>query len=124
VNTIKATPEHTFVGTDSGFNHLIRHSLYGAHHEILNASRVKGAREFTAVCGNVCESGDLFTHGREITKFKEGDLAAILNAGAYGFSMSMEYNSRPRPAEVLVHQGKARLIRKRETLEDLLRKQV
>jgi len=124
VNTIKATPEHTFVGTDSGFNHLIRHSLYGAHHEILNASRVKGAREFAAVCGNVCESGDLFTHGREITRFAEGNLAAILNAGAYGFSMSMEYNSRPRPAEVLVHHGKARLIRKRETLNGLLRNQI
>lgn len=124
VNTVKATPEHFFVGTDSGFNHLIRHSLYGAHHEILNASRVKGPRKFVAVCGNVCESGDLFTHGREITKFQEGDIAAILNAGAYGFSMSMEYNSRPRPAEVLVKQGKARLIRKREPLDDLLRNQV
>lgn len=124
VNTLKATPEHTFVGTDSGFNHLIRHSLYGAHHEILNASRVKGAKEFVAVCGNVCESGDLFTHGREIPRFQEGDLVAVLAAGAYGFSMSTEYNSRPRPAEVLVQGGKARLIRKRETMEDLVRKQV
>lgn len=121
VNTIKTTPEHIFVGTDSGFNHLIRHPLYGAHHEILNASRVQGPRQSVAVCGNLCESGDLFTHGREITRFKEGDVAAILGAGAYGFSMAMQYNSRPRPAEVLVHAGKARLIRRRETLDNLMR---
>lgn len=123
VNTIKATPRHVFVGTDSGFNHLIRHPLYGAHHEILNASRVRGKRQFVAVCGNVCESGDLFTHGRSITKFREGDVAAILNAGAYGFAMSTQYNSRPRPAEVMVKTGKSRLIRRRDQLADLIANQ-
>ena len=123
VNTIKATPAHVFVGTDSGFNHLIRHPLYGAHHEIVNASRVRGRRQFVAICGNVCESGDLFTHGRDVTAFREGDVVAILGAGAYGFSMSMQYNSRPRPAEVLVSSGRARLIRRRETMADLLRNQ-
>ncbi len=124
VTAIKRTPGRVFVGTDSGFNHLVRHSLYGAHHEIVNASRVRGPTEFAAVCGNVCESGDLFTHGREMTRFREGDVAAVLGAGAYGFSMSMQYNSRPRPAEVLVRRGRARLIRRRETLRDMLGRQV
>lgn len=123
VNTVKSTPKHTFIGTDSGFNHLIRHPLYGAHHEIVNASRVRGRRKFVAVAGNICESGDLFTHGRSITALQEGDLVAVLNAGAYGYVMANQYNSRPRPAEVMVKCGRARLIRRRETLSDLLRGQ-
>ncbi len=123
VTTVKSTPGHTFVGTDSGFNHLIRHPLYGAHHEIVNASRVRGPRQFVAVAGNICESGDLFTHGRNITAPREGDLLAVLNAGAYGYVMANQYNSRPRPAEVMVRAGRSRLIRARETLSDLLRGQ-
>ena len=119
VTDIKETPEHTFVGTDSGFNHLIRHAFYNAYHEIVNASRLKGPKQFVAVCGNICESGDMFTHGREITKFQEGDIAAIMNAGAYGYSMAMQYNMRPKPAEVLVKGNKARLIRRRESFKDL-----
>jgi diaminopimelate decarboxylase len=124
VNTIKVTPGHTFVGTDSGFNNLIRHPLYRAHHEIVNASRVSGRRRMETVAGNLCESGDLFTHGREITAFREGDIAAILNAGAYGFAMSMQYNSRPRPPEVMVSDGEPMLIRRRETFASLIRGQV
>jgi len=119
VTDIKETPEHTFVGTDSGFNHLIRHAFYNAYHEIVNASRLKGPKHFVAVCGNICESGDMFTHGREITKFQEGDIVAIRNAGAYGYSMAMQYNMRPRPAEVMVKGNKVRLIRRRERFEDL-----
>ncbi|MBI5779245.1 MAG: diaminopimelate decarboxylase [Planctomycetes bacterium] len=119
VTDIKETPEHTFVGTDSGFNHLIRHAFYNAYHEIVNASRLKGPKQFVAVCGNLCESGDMFTHGREITKFQEGDIAAIKNAGAYGYSMAMQYNMRPKPAEVMVKGNKARLIRRREGFNDL-----
>ena len=119
VTDIKETPEHTFVGTDSGFNHLIRHAFYNAYHEIVNASRLKGPKQFVAVCGNICESGDMFTHGREITKFREGDIAAIKNAGAYGYSMAMQYNMRPKPAEVMVKGNKARLIRRRESFNDL-----
>ncbi|MDI6733868.1 MAG: diaminopimelate decarboxylase, partial [Planctomycetota bacterium] len=87
----------------------------------LNASRLKGKKQFVVVCGNICESGDMFTHGREITRLKEGDIVAIANAGAYGYSMSSQYNSRPRPAEVLVKNGQARLIRRRETFADLSR---
>lgn len=102
VTDIKKTPFKTFVGVDSGFNHLVRPVMYGAEHQILNASRVRGAKEVVSVAGNICESGDLFAKQRKLTRFKEGDILAILNVGAYGFSMSSNYNSRPKPAEVLV----------------------
>ncbi len=122
VNTIKETPKHKFVGTDSGFNHLIRHTMYRSYHGIINASNVEGEKEHYAVAGNLCESGDLFSHGRDIPKIKEGDVLAITSAGAYGFSMSSNYNSRPRPAEVLVETGgNVKIIRKRETFDDLIR---
>lgn len=120
VNTVKRTSKHLFAGTDSGFNHLIRHPLYRSYHRIINATRQHGPRQTVAVCGNLCESGDLFTHGREMVLPQEGDILAICDAGAYGYSMSFPYNQRPRPAEVLVSQGRARLIRRRETLDDLL----
>ncbi|MBI4551089.1 MAG: diaminopimelate decarboxylase [Candidatus Latescibacteria bacterium] len=122
-NSIKATRTHTFVGTDSGFNHLIRHPLYLSYHEIINASNVEDERFVYDVCGNICESADFFARGRLMSRVREGDVLAILNAGAYGFCMSSNYNSRPRPAEVLVDGGTARVIRARETLEDLLRGQ-
>lgn len=121
VTAIKETPKHIFVGTDSGFNHLIRHPLYNAYHTIINASQVNGSKQLVSVCGNLCETGDLFTHGRKITRFKEGDIVAICNVGAYGYSMSSQYNSRLRPAEVLVNGNQAKLIRHRETLADLAR---
>lgn len=124
VTAIKETPEHIFVGTDSGFNHLIRHSFYNAYHTIINASRLKGSKQFVAVCGNICESGDMFTHGREITKFQESDIVAIFNAGAYGYSMGSQYNTRPRPAEVLVNGRNSKLIRRRETFADMIRTHV
>jgi diaminopimelate decarboxylase len=121
VNTIKETPEHKFIGVDSGFNHLIRHAFYKAYHGIINASNVNDEKEFYAVAGNLCESGDLFSHGRDISKINEGDVIAITNAGAYGFSMSSNYNSRPRPAEVLVGAFEQSIIRRRETFEELRR---
>ena len=124
VTTIKDTPEHIFVGVDSGFNHLVRHTIYNAYHEIVNASRLRGPKQFVAVCGNICEGGDLFTHGREITRFREGDIVGVLNAGAYGYSMSSQYNLRTRPAEVLVNGKQVRLIRRRETLADLTKNQI
>ncbi|MBI4439076.1 diaminopimelate decarboxylase [Candidatus Woesearchaeota archaeon] len=126
VNTVKETPKHRFVGVDTGFNHLVRPAMYGSYHEIVVADRVDSAgKEKVVVAGNICESGDVFTrdeHGpvdRELPKLREGDVLAILNTGAYGFSMSSNYNSRPRPAEVLVEDGKARVIRKREDLNYL-----
>jgi len=126
----KDTPVYHFVGTDSGFNHLIRPILYGSYHHILNCSNPEGELEDVIVAGNICESGDLFTTGpdgaqpRKIPKIRIGDVLAVTNAGSYGFTMSSNYNSRPRPAEVLVEDGKARLIRKRETLEDLIRNDI
>lgn len=120
VNTVKRTTKHLFAGTDSGFNHLIRHPLYRSYHRIINATRLDGPIRRVAVCGNLCESGDLFTHGREIIEPREGDILAICDAGAYGYSMSFPYNMRPRPAEVLVDGGRARLIRRREEIGDLL----
>jgi len=114
VTDIKKTPHKTFVGIDSGFNHLARPVMYGAYHPILNASRVRGKEQVVSIAGNLCESGDLFARDRAITQCKEGDILAILNAGAYGFSMSSNYNSRPRPAEVLVCGSQSRIIRERE----------
>jgi diaminopimelate decarboxylase len=115
------------VGTDSGFNHLIRPILYGAYHEVLNASRVAGPTRAMAVAGNICESGDVFSQGAEgiedrpLPEPEIGHLLAIRDVGAYGMSLSSQYNLRPRPPEVLVQDGRSRLIRRRETYEGLLR---
>jgi diaminopimelate decarboxylase len=114
VTDVKRTPFHTFVGVDTGFNHLVRPAMYGSYHPILNASRVDGQAEVVCVAGNLCEAGDLLARDRAITECREGDTIAILNAGAYGFSMSSNYNARPRPAEVMVCGGRARVIRPRE----------
>ena len=89
------------MGTDSGFNHLIRPILYGAWHPVENLTNPGGAPEIVRVAGNVCESGDLFAIDRPLPAPREGDLLAIRNAGAYGWSMASPYNLRPRPAEVL-----------------------
>jgi len=127
VTEIKQTPRYTFVGVDSGFNHLIRPMAYGSYHPIINALRVQGESREVVVAGYLCESGDLFTrdeHGpqpRSLTTPLEGDVLAILNAGAYGFAMSSNYNMRPRPAEVMITQAGPRLIRRRETFEDMIR---
>jgi diaminopimelate decarboxylase len=126
----KDTPAYRFVGTDSGFNHLIRPILYGSYHHILNCSNPDGELEDVVVAGNICESGDLFTIGpdgpqsRKIPEVRIGDILAITNAGSYGFVMASNYNFRPRPAEVLIEDGKARLIRRRETFEDLIRNDI
>jgi diaminopimelate decarboxylase len=100
--------------------------MYGSYHPIVHASCVEGERVPQTIAGNLCESGDTFTRDergivdRDLPLFNEGDVVAILNTGAYGFSMASFYNSRPRPAEVLVQSGKARLIRKRETIEQIV----
>lgn len=126
VTNIHSTPAHTFVGTDSGFNHLLRPALYGAYHEVVNASAVKGEQIQAAVAGNICESGDVFTQGpeglehRAFTRPEPGQVLALLDTGAYGSVFSSNYNLRPRAAEVLVNQGDSRLIRRRETYDDLL----
>jgi len=118
---MKKNGEKTFVITDAGMNDLIRPALYQAHHEIVPVTPRKGARKITAdIVGPVCETGDFFARDRELPAVQPGDLLAILDAGAYGMSLASNYNSRPRPAEVLVHGKRVRLIRRRETSSDML----
>lgn len=124
VNTIKVTPFKKFIGVDAGFNTLIRPAMYGSYHPIVVANRLNDPlKETYDVVGPLCESGDILARDRLLPEVYEGDLLAILNAGAYGFSMSSQYNSRPRCAEVLVKDGKYALIRDRESLDDLIRGQ-
>jgi diaminopimelate decarboxylase len=108
-----------FVITDAGMNDLIRPALYAAHHEIVPVVRTGRQSEIADIVGPVCESGDFFARDREIEELRAGDLVALLDAGAYGMSLSSHYNTRVRPAEVLVEGGEARLVRRRETLEEL-----
>jgi diaminopimelate decarboxylase len=122
-NVIKQTTSTVFVGVDSGQNHLLRPMMYGSHHHIVNLSNPSGTPRIYSVVGYICET-DTLAYDRQLNEVREGDLLGIFNAGAYGFSMSSNYNSRYRPAEVLIENGHARLIRKRETLDDLLRNQV
>lgn len=123
VNAIKQTTSTVFAQVDSGFNHLIRPMLYGSQHEIINISNPKGKQRFYSVVGYICET-DTFANNRRINEITESDVLAFKNAGAYCFTMSSNYNSRYRPAEVLWYKDKAHLIRKRETFEDLLTNQV
>ncbi|MEL7340071.1 MAG: diaminopimelate decarboxylase [Bacteroidota bacterium] len=122
-NVIKPTPSTVFVGVDSGLNHFIRPMMYGSHHEIFNLSNPSGTKRIYSVVGYICET-DTFGSDRKLSEVREGDILCLRNAGAYGFSMSSNYNSRYRAAEVMVVNGAAKLIRERETMEDLLRGQV
>ena len=119
---VKGSGSKTFVITDAGMNDLIRPALYQAYHEILPVVHdPKAQATVVDLVGPVCETGDFFARDRTMPMVKEGDLVAILDTGAYGMSLSSNYNSRPRPAEVLVEGKRSRLIRKRETIGDLLR---
>ena len=121
-NVVKSTPTVTFVGVDSGLNHLIRPMMYEAYHEIVNISNPGGQQKLYTVVGYICET-DTFGADRKLNEVREGDILALKNAGAYGYSMASNYNSRLRPPEILIFQGKAILIREREKLEDLWRNQ-
>jgi len=123
VNVVKQTTSTVFAQVDSGFNHLIRPMLYGSQHEIRNISNPKGRERFYSVVGYICET-DTFANNRRISEINEGDILAFSNAGAYCYSMASNYNSRYRPAEVLVYKGEAHLIRKHETFEDLIQNQI
>ena len=123
VNVVKQTTSTVFAEIDSGFNHLIRPMFYGATHFIENISNPEGKKRFYSVVGYICET-DTFASNRQIAEISEGDILCFRNAGAYCYTMASNYNSRPRPAEVLWIDGQAKLIRKAETLEDLLRNQV
>jgi len=123
VNVIKETDATTFVSINSGFNHLIRPMFYDAYHHIENISNSDGDEHKYSIVGNICET-DTFAWDRKLHETKEDDLLVFHNAGAYGFEMSSNFNSRYKPAEVLVKDGKAKLIRKRDVFEDLLKNQV
>jgi diaminopimelate decarboxylase len=123
VNVVKQTLSTVFAGLDTGLNHLIRPMFYDAYHQILNVSNPKGKLRIYTVVGYICET-DTFGWNRKINDIREGDYLVFLNAGAYCFTMASNYNSRLRPPEVLIHEGKDYLIRKRETLDDLLKNQV
>ena len=123
VNVIKQTAAANFVGVDTGFNHLIRPMFYDAYHKIENISNPNAAEKNYAVVGNICET-DTFAWDRNIAEVSEGDLLVFHNAGAYGFEMSSNFNSRFKPAEVLIKDEVVHLIRKRDVFEDLLKNQI
>ncbi|MDY3529938.1 diaminopimelate decarboxylase [Riemerella anatipestifer] len=122
-NVIKQTTATVFVGVNSGFNHLIRPMFYDSYHKIENLSNPNGPERIYTVVGNICET-DTFAWDRKINEVREGDILVFRNAGAYGFEMSSNFNSRLKPAEVFWLDGKAHLIRKRDEFEDLLRNQI
>lgn len=122
-NVVKSTPSVTFAGVNSGLNHLLRPMMYDAYHEIVNVSNPLGEKKIYTVVGTICET-DTLGADRKLNEVREGDYLVIKNAGAYGYMMSSNYNSRLRPPEVLVLNGEARLIRERETFQDLLRGQI
>lgn len=122
-NVIKQTTATVFAGVNSGFNHLIRPMFYDSFHRIENISNPKGPERIYTVVGNICET-DTFAWDRKLNEVREGDFLVFYNAGAYGFEMSSNFNSRLKPAEVLVKDGEAKLIRNRDVFEDLLRNQI
>src|ERR1700691_4381241 len=121
---VKRNGKKTFVITDAAMNDMIRPALYQAHHEIVPVRPRAGRPRTVDVVGPVCETGDFFARDRKLAPVEPGDLVALLDAGAYGMVQSSNYNTRPRAAEVLVEGNKARLIRRRESMEDLLSPEV
>ncbi|MFZ1788544.1 MAG: diaminopimelate decarboxylase [Saprospiraceae bacterium] len=122
-NVVKQTTSTVFVGVDSGLNHLIRPMFYDAYHKIVNISKTSGKERIYTVVGYICET-DTFGVNRKMHEVQDGNVLAFYNAGAYCYTMASNYNSRYRPAEVLVIDGKDYLIRERETMEDIIRNQV
>jgi diaminopimelate decarboxylase len=130
VTSVKTNPDsreglrtvkgRTYVGCDSGFNHLVRPTMYGAYHAIENLSRPQAEPAVVDVVGNICESGDVFARERSLPRPQPGDLLAIRTAGAYGMAMASTYNVRPLPAEVAIDGDEVRLARPRQTVDDLL----
>ena len=123
VNVLKETPAALFASVNSGFNHLIRPMFYDSYHRIENLSNPDGTVQNYSVVGNICET-DTFAWDRALTEVREGDLLLFYNAGAYGFEMASNFNSRLKPAEVMVVNGAAHLIRKRDVFDDLLQNQI
>ena len=117
----KITPNKKFIIVDAGMNDLIRPSLYNSYHSVMPIKKTSGETIVADLVGPICETGDFLAKDRVMPSFKQGDLVALMSAGAYGFSMASNYNSRPRPAEILVKGNEFSLIRSRETLDDLMR---
>ncbi len=122
-NVIKQTTSTVFVGVNSGQNHLLRPMFYGSYHHITNISNPEGKEKLYSIVGYICET-DTLGYDRKLNEVREGDILCIDNAGAYGITMSNNYNMRLRPAEVMLKDGKDYLIRRRETLDDLLAQQI
>ncbi|HEV8268019.1 MAG TPA: diaminopimelate decarboxylase, partial [Thermoanaerobaculia bacterium] len=123
VNSVKTTPVKTFVNVDAGFNTLMRPAMYQAYHRVRIVGRKDDVKKVD-IAGSVCETGDILAADRDLPLPKAGDLAVILDAGAYGFSMASEYNARPMPAEVLVKGDAVKVIRKRGTFDALWRGEI
>jgi len=125
VNTVKTNYEINYIGTDIGFNVLVRPVMYDAHHDIeiyRPGKQVSSGDKVVRIVGNICETGDIIAHDRTLPEIFEKDIIGVLDAGAYGFSMSSNYNNRLLPAEVLIQKnGKPRLIRRRDTIDDMVR---
>ncbi|MFC1549643.1 diaminopimelate decarboxylase family protein, partial [Nitrospirota bacterium] len=120
---IKDGPGKIFAVVDGGMNDLMRPTLYDAYHEVQHVKKTRKAKVVTDVVGPICETGDFLALGRELNQVRQGDLLAVMSAGAYGFTMSSNYNSRPRAAEVMVKGNRHFLIRERETYQDLTRRE-
>ena len=121
VTSVKTNPDgRTYVGCDTGFNHLIRPMMYGSYHPISNISNPDGAIQAVDVVGNICESGDVFARQRELPEPRLGDVLAIGCSGAYAMSMGSTYNLRPLPAEIALEEGQPRLLRRRRELSEIL----
>jgi diaminopimelate decarboxylase len=124
VNAVKTNYSIKYIGTDLGFNVLIRPVMYGSHHdiEIYRENDIPSLKEeIVNIVGNICETGDIIAKDRKLPEIFQDDILGVLDSGAYGYSMSSNYNSRLRPAEVLIKSdGSSRLIRKRDTLEELI----
>ena len=124
VNSVKQS-YRKFIGVDAGFHTLLRPAMYDSYHHIVDASRMDAPNtQEVDIAGNVCESGDLFARDRPMPDVEEGDVLGILNAGAYGFTMSSNYNSRPLASEVLVSDGNCQIVRERQSFEDLYAQQI
>jgi diaminopimelate decarboxylase len=124
VNSVKTNYNIKYIGTDLGFNVLIRPVMYNSHHDIeiyRKDSKPSQKEEVVNIVGNICETGDMIAKDRDLPEIFENDILGVLDSGAYGYSMSSNYNCRLRPAEVLIDlEGNPRLIRRRDTLEDLV----
>ncbi|MBT8401552.1 MAG: diaminopimelate decarboxylase, partial [Rhodothermia bacterium] len=121
VNTLKDSFGQTYVGTNSGMSHLIRPAIYGAYHGVVNVSNPRAPERPYHIVGNVCESSDFFAHDRHVAEIREGDVLAILDAGAYGMAMASEYNLRPLPTEIFIDtDGRPTKVREAETPEQLV----